>query len=1330
MFASARQAVALLIPALLAMGSLPASAADILWVGNDGFNNSNFSASGNWQNNTLPTWSSSNSLIFSQNQNANVTGLVYDLSGWQPVDDIKWAATFPVARTLSSSNGNGIDFRVRIENNSSSTQTVTMNTSGGKSAAPEIQLNPVKASLILSGTIYNDNSVDYLVYGGDGVVTNLTLNTELGPNAPNKPNVDFTVAGGRTTAIQVNASQSWAGTTTVNSGIITAANGVTLASSAFVLVGGTFATTSANTLADAATLTVNSGRFSIGGSDTVASLVGSGGSVDIASGATLTAGNAGSTSYAGSITGSGGFTKVGSGAMTLSGNNTYSGGALVSQGTLVGNASTSFGTGSIVLGDGNTGTSSIVLIANNSGNTTIANAITVANLGTGLVSIGGTNTGAGSVNVWNGTLTLNRNVQVFADTTPGSSGRTSFLGQITGSGGITVTQGRVTLQNGTNNFTGPVVVNSGATLQLDVGGGLNEVIPNSAAVTVNGALNFASGGGTETIGSLSGSGTVSSVVAGTYRLVVGGSTNTTFSGVINNGDGVIGLTKSGAGTLTLIGSNGFTGGAALNAGTLAVGSANALGSSGAISFGGGTLQYSASNTTDYSGRFSNAASQQYSIDTNGQTVTLGSNLTSSGGSFTKLGAGGVTLSGNNSYSAGTLVSQGALIGSNSTSFGSGAIVLGDGNTGTNGIVLMANTVDNTTITNAITVANLGTGLVSIGGTNTGASTVNAWTGTLTLNRNVQVFNDTPHAGGRTSFIGQITGSGGITVTQGRGRVTLQNTTNNFTGPVVVDSGATLQLDVATGLNEVIPNSAAVTVNGALNFASGGGTETIGSLAGSGTVSAGVSGTYRLVVGGSNSGTFSGAINNGSGVIGLTKSGAGTLLLTGSNGFTAGAALNGGTLGVGSANALGSSGTISFGGGTLQFSASNTTDYSGRFSNAASQQYSIDTNGRNVTLASNLTSSGGSFTKLGSGTLTLAGANSYNGGTTISAGRLVGTTSTSLPGNIVNNAEVEFVTNGGNYSFSGNVSGTGTLIKSGGDELVLDGVNSYTGGTIVTAGTIFGTPDSLQGPIANGGVVAFAGSGAYAGVISGVGSLEVRGGDIAFGGTSAYTGATTVLGGSRMSVNGGLGNTAVSVQGGGTLGGSGSIGGPVLVDGLGTLSPGNSIASLAVGATTFTGTSEFVGGSTFEYEYDSSAALSVGADLLVVSGNLTIESGAVLTLADLAGSPTPFADYSTIFALINYSGAWNNGLFTFNGTTLADGSRFFVGSQEWEIDYNRPSSTGLANYTGDYLPSSSFIAITAVPEPTTIALTGVAALALGAGAIRRARKARQASAAAV
>ena len=335
-----RPVAAILIAVLLAMGSLPASAADMVWVGGDSENTSNFSNSGNWQNNLEPTWGSSKSLKFSQNVNSSVTGLNYNYGDWREAKDIFWDTTFPVSRTLSASNGGGIDFNTRIENNSSSTQTVTMNLSGGKFGASDIQLNPVKGNLILSGTIYNDNNIDYTVYGSDtATVTTLTLNTELGPISTNKANIDFTVAGGRTSAIQVNASQSWAGTTTVNSGSFITANGVTLASTAIVVGGGTVATTSANTLTDTASLTVNSGRLSIGGSDTVASLAGSGGTVDLASGATLTAGNAGSTSYAGSITGSGGFTKAGGGNLILSGSSTYSGATTVSAGRLSVNGS-------------------------------------------------------------------------------------------------------------------------------------------------------------------------------------------------------------------------------------------------------------------------------------------------------------------------------------------------------------------------------------------------------------------------------------------------------------------------------------------------------------------------------------------------------------------------------------------------------------------------------------------------------------------------------------------------------------------------------------------------------------------------------------------------------------------------------------------------------------------------------------------------------------------------------------------------------------------------------------------------------------------------------
>ena len=653
--------------------------------------------------------------------------------------------------------------------------------------------------------------------------------------------------------------------------------------------------------------------------------------------------------------------------------------------------------------------------------------------------------------------------------TMAGTGTTTFSGINTYTGITTVDAGTLILRAGAAGvgiLPGNAVVNNGGTLQI-YAKAQSSIVPtyNTTSVTVNGGgtLAFTGAGaniddmaylGTVTLSNTGGSaavanspdgsgirfgnsglnGTVNSygTTTNTFGANIvlvrnGGGTTMTFntgtsnalvvSGGIADYPGLTGtpVVVSGSGTTTLSGTSTYAGTTTITSGTLVV--------SGLL--GGGN--YGAGITDNGSLVFSNPGNQ-----------TL-SGVVSGSGTFTKAGLGTVNLSQANSFSGGTVVSQGTLIGAASTSFGSGAIVLGNGNTGTNGIVLMANTVDSTTITNAITVANLGTGLVSIGGTNTGASNANAWTGTLTLNRNIQVFNDTPHAGGRTSFIGQITGSGGITVTQGRGRVTLQNGTNNFTGPVVVDSGATLQLDVATGLNEVIPNSAAVTVNGLLNFASGGGTETIGSLAGSGTVSSVVSGTYSLVVGGSGSGTFSGVISNGSGVVGLTKSGAGTLSVSGPNSYTGGTTISSGTLQIGSGGTSGFIAGNVFNNATLAFNRSNALSFSGTISGT------------------------GGLSKQAAGLLTFAGVNSYSGLTTISAGTLalsgvgsIGTGGLNLGTSGSPGVFDLLGLTAGSYSLpsSASLSGVGTLSGSGKSLAVLGSLAPGNSAGTITLGSGF------------------------------------------------------------------------------------------------------------------------------------------------------------------------------------------------------------------------------------------------------------------------------------
>jgi len=201
----------------------------------------------------------------------------------------------------------------------------------------------------------------------------------------------------------------------------------------------------------------------------------------------------------------------------------------------------------------------------------------------------------------------------------------------------------------------------------------------------------------------------------------------------------------------------------------------------------------------------------------------------------------------------------------------------------------------------------------------------------------------------------------------------------------------------------------------------------------------------------------GGIISGSGLLQVNN---GTLTLSGQNTYTGNTVLNGGELVVnraedaGTSGPLGIGGTISFNGGTLAFSANNVFDYSSRFSTNASQAYSFDTAGQNVafTNVTGLTSSGGTLTKLGPGTLTLSGANTYDGLTTVSAGTLEIQGTKTGSGNItVANSAVLSITAGGAQV----TPGTLTLGTSAGATLQFNGINSTTTAPLA-AGTVSAT----------------------------------------------------------------------------------------------------------------------------------------------------------------------------------------------------------------------------------------------------------------------------------
>ena len=361
-------------------------------------------------------------------------------------------------------------------------------------------------------------------------------------------------------------------------------------------------------------------------------------------------------------------------------------------------------------------------------------------------------------------------------------------------------------------------------------------------------------------------------------------------------------------------------------------------------------------------------------------------------------------------------------------------------------------------------------------------------------------------------------------------------------------------------------------------------------------------TFKL--GGSTNGSFDvsqlgpGGKYDGFGL--YEKTGSSTWTLTGTTAAVTPWTLSGGTLSVSSDTNLGAaSGTLTFDGGILQVTG---TSFNGTSRTivwgAGGGGFDIADAANSFTVSQPLTG-GGPLSKLGAGTLILTGGNNYTGGTTISAGTLQlgnGGTTGSITGNVVNNGTLAF-DRSDTYTFAGTISGSGSVNQIGSGTTILTGDSTYTGGTTISAGTLIGRATSFgSGNVLDNAALVFnqPTDATFAAVISGTGTLTKTGlGNLNLTGVNTLNGPTTI-GAGKLSVNGSLANSAVTILSGGALGGNGTVGSTTLQAG-GLIAPGNSIGQLTIQG-------NFVGaGGTVEIEAMLSGDAS-STDKLIITGD--------------------------------------------------------------------------------------------------------------------------------
>ncbi|RUT98515.1 autotransporter outer membrane beta-barrel domain-containing protein, partial [Mesorhizobium sp. USDA-HM6] len=1061
-------------------------------------------------------------------------------------------------------------------------------------------------------------------------VTNAASNLTFSGQVASPDGANFIKDGAGTLTLSGN-NNSYTGNTTVNGGTLAI---TTLAN------GGVNSSIGASSSASSSLVLQNGGKL-----DYLGATATSNRGFTLASAGGIGVSNAATTlTLSGVAAGPGSLTKTGPGTLVLSGANTYTGGSIVTGGTLRAGSTQAFAPSTanfMTLAD----VAGVSLDLNGFDNTV------------GPLSGGGAN--GGNITLGSATMRI-------------AGGGGNYSGAISGTGGVLLTNGGIQTFNGCNNtYTGPTNL-SGSTLSVGclANGGVASGIGASSNAATN--LVFNSGGLIYTGGSVTtdrGFQLASNVGA---ISVTNAATTLEFTGnVIGNGS----FRKDGPGILVLSGTNTSTGQTQVTGGVLRAGATNAFGPSymtldntagvlldlngynmtvtallgggavgGNISLGGATLTINGVDTRSYAGAISGAGGL---VKNGGNIQALagcGSSYTGStvinGGTLqvTCLKNGGV----NSSIGASSSGPTNLVIGGTLSYVGTGDSTDRQFTLGTAGGTLDASGSGaiNFTSTAPITLSGSNTArTLTLGGGNTGNNSLAAQiadngigktalsktgTGTWVLKNSA------------STYTGVTTISGGVLAVDkmaNGGQASSIGASSSLASNLVIGSGSTLRY---TGSGDTTDRL--FTLSTGTSFIESSGTGAIVfSNTGSATYTG--SGPRTIALGGTNTGlnTMGGTIVDGpGGTTTLAKNDSGTWVLTGNNSFTGNTVVNNGNLIIGNGGTTGNAGAgnviVANSTSTLSFNRSDMFSFAGTLSGP------------------------GSIAQIGTGTTVLAAAGNQIGATTISAGTLQ--------------------VNGGLT--------TPTVAMSGTSALVVNGTVQASGGT---ATTVTGDAGASAITVNNGGVLRANGDlGAGSDTVSLAGTLNTGAGAFSLGtgndtlalndggtiaglvdaGTGGETGA-----GDTLSVNTAVGRTldganitsfeTLSKSGAGTLTltGSQSYGAGTTIS-AGTLQIGNgatagalttptvtnngtlafnlnsdysfagaisgtgAVNKLGAGTTTLTGTNSYTGATNV-----NAGTLLINGNQSAATGQTSVASGATLGGTGTIGGSVTVADGGTL-----------------------------------------------------------------------------------------------------